>query len=277
MSALAQAALAISVVLSALGAVVLCILVVLYGFTPPGEEPAGAAARRLLLTRIGHAVAAVCFTATAILIAVVLAQPPRPEAPSAASVDARVPALGAGLEAQQSRLAQAEARLHDLEVSLHRETDRAAQAPEPAPEATVEPKPPAVPQRRVTAPRPAALRRLPAATGLATAPPARRFEPPPAPAATPAPPFDLEASALAARPGPTASAAPTTVSLAPSRRAPAEQPPRALAPPAPPRFDLRSKLREDWNTIRRGVESGEEDLRRALDDTRRNFRGLVGQ
>jgi len=102
-------------------------------------------------------------------------------------------------------------------------------------------------------------------------------EPPPAPAVTPAPPFDLEASALAAPSGRTVSAAPTTVSVAPPRRSPAESPPPAPAPPSPARFDLRSRLREDWHTIRRGVESGEEDFRRALDDTRRNFRSLVGR
>src|SRR5688572_25624835 len=129
MPALAPAALAAAVALSALGAVVLCILVVLYGFTPAGEEPPGSTARRLLVTRIGHAVAAVCFTATAILISVVLAQPARPAPTPAAPADARVPALDARLRDQDARLAGTEARLKDLEGSLRREAARPAPAP----------------------------------------------------------------------------------------------------------------------------------------------------
>jgi hypothetical protein len=145
MPALAPAALAISVVLSALGAVVLCVLVVLYGFTPADDEPPGAAVRRLLVARFGHVLAAVCFAATAALIAVVLAQP---RAPVVTAADARVPVLTTRLGEQASRLAQVEARLSDLETAMR----RAAAAP----------------------------RRPPAATSIASPPPARPIEPPPA-------------------------------------------------------------------------------------------------
>src|SRR2546428_9182311 len=77
MSPLAHTALAASIVLSALGAVVICLLTAMFGFTPPSEEPPAQATRRLFLTRVGHAVAAACFAGTAILLAVVLGQPAR--------------------------------------------------------------------------------------------------------------------------------------------------------------------------------------------------------
>jgi hypothetical protein len=54
-------------------------------------------------------------------------------------------------------------------------------------------------------------------------------------------------------------------------------PPGPTPPALPSRFDLRTRLRDDWNTIRRRFESGEDDFWQAMDDTRRNFRGLVGE
>jgi hypothetical protein len=39
MPSLGQAALAASIVISALGAIVICLLTAAFGFTPPGEEP----------------------------------------------------------------------------------------------------------------------------------------------------------------------------------------------------------------------------------------------
>jgi len=112
MPPLAHAALAGSIVLSALGAVVICVLTVLYGFTPLGEEPAGQANRRTLLTRIGHAVAAAGFAGTAILLAVVLAQIPA----ATPSADPRVPALAARLDVQVSRLQGMEQRSEERRV-----------------------------------------------------------------------------------------------------------------------------------------------------------------
>src|SRR5688572_132688 len=305
MPALAPAALAISVVLSALGAVVLCALVVLYGFTPAGEEPPGTAARRLLLTRIGHAVAAVCFTATAILIAIVLAQPPRPAALPAAPAAARVPVLDARLKDQEARLAGTEARLRDLEGSLRREAAR----PEPAPPAPVvetpAPKRPApsarvAPPARVAPKQPAAsstplvrvepppvlvIPAAPAASPRTAAPappppaPVVIVEPAPGAAVTPAPPaVDVEVAALGTHAVRAPAVAP--VSVPPSRPAavgatPATPPPATPPPAASSGFELRRKLREDWSAIRRGIESGERDFWRAVDETKRNFRSLV--
>jgi hypothetical protein len=41
--------------------------------------------------------------------------------------------------------------------------------------------------------------------------------------------------------------------------------PRAASPSSPPGADFSSKLRDDWRTIRRGVETAGDDFRRAID------------
>ena len=122
--------LAAAVTASALGAVVLCALVVLYSFTPADDDTPEKATRRVFLTRGGHAVAAACFAATAILIAVVLVHPaaPPPQAVAPAP-DPRVAALRDDLAGQESRLGETQARLQQLEEALRR---RAAEAPAPA-------------------------------------------------------------------------------------------------------------------------------------------------
>ena len=148
MSPLAHTALAASIVLSALGAVVICLLTAMFGFTPPSEEPPAQATRRLFLTRVGHAVAAACFAGTAILLAVVLGQPARTT--SAAGGDARVPGLASKLDAHMERLEGVERRMKESEHTLERLeaeiSDATAQriAPEPSP---------AVPTKAVERPR----------------------------------------------------------------------------------------------------------------------------
>jgi hypothetical protein len=61
----------------------------------------------------------------------------------------------------------------------------------------------------------------------------------------------------------------------PVAAAPRPAPPEAAASPArpPPRpsFDLRSKLREDWREIRRGIDSAGDDFGRAVDGVKGNF------
>lgn len=74
MHLIAQYALTACVVASALGGVVLCLLLFLYGSAPPDEEPRGAVRRRMLVTRLGHTVAAACFAATAVLALIVLSR-----------------------------------------------------------------------------------------------------------------------------------------------------------------------------------------------------------
>src|SRR5256885_10583829 len=109
MSPLAHTALAASIVLSALGAVVICLLTAVYGFAPPDGEPPSRATRRLFLTHVGHVVAAACFAGTAILLAVALGQPAR--STSSAAGDARVPALASKLDAHMQRLEGVERRM----------------------------------------------------------------------------------------------------------------------------------------------------------------------
>ena len=113
MPQLAHGALAAALILSALGAVLVCVMVILFGFTGPDDEPPLKTARRLMFTRIGHALATTCFAATAILIAMVLlrsgrATPLPVPAPSPVVHDARVPEIGERVDQQTSRVAALE-------------------------------------------------------------------------------------------------------------------------------------------------------------------------
>jgi hypothetical protein len=72
MQPLAQSLLTGSVVASAPGGLVLCLIVVRYGFPAPEDEAPEEAQRRLSLTRLGHAVAAFCFAVTVLLTSVAL-------------------------------------------------------------------------------------------------------------------------------------------------------------------------------------------------------------
>jgi hypothetical protein len=87
----------------------------------------------------------------------------------------------------------------------------------------------------------------------------------------------VEAAALGT-PAARTPAPPAPAASVPDPRPPAS--PEKAAPaaaPAPERgFDLRGKLQQDWNTIRREFESGEVDVRRALDHAWRRVRRLLG-
>jgi len=288
MPAFAPAALATAVALSALGAVALCGLVVLYGFTPAGEEPPGQTARRLLITRVGHALAAACFTSTAILIAAVLVRPAPASTPAPVTVpDARVPALGAQVAGQETRLTETEVRLQALEDAMRR---RAPEVP-PAVAPRVAPQPPAPPPRtsavvKPLAPRPAETKVVeppaPAAEVVASrvVEPAAHGTSPASPSpGTPTPPTTWVPSSppppVITSPAPTPSSAHVPPSSPPVAAAPRPAPPEASASPARPAprqsFDLWSKLREDWREIRRGLDSTGDDFRRAIDSVKRNF------
>jgi len=91
------AALVACILVSALGALVMCLLVLRYGFTPVGDTEPARANRQLLATRLGHAVAGVCFAATAILAAVVVGQPAPPVAAPVPAPDPRTAAQLAAL------------------------------------------------------------------------------------------------------------------------------------------------------------------------------------
>jgi hypothetical protein len=277
MPPLAHAALAASIVLSALGAIVICVLTVLYGFTPPGDEPPGQAHRRALLIRIGHAAAAACFAGTAIMLAVVLAQVSAAVAPTA---DPRVPALAAKLDMHVTRLQGMEQRMKDSEQTLERVETQLTEVstrrmPEPsAAPAVLRPRSaaPAAPtpiaakpaERRVVVVTPPRAAVRPASvpvpsTPVATVPPA-----PPASAVPPAvtaPSADSGAVLKDVPDQPPAAPAPVTAPMT-AARAPAPAP-RSLEL-APPRKDFSAKLRDDWSAIRRGWQNAGDDLKRAI-------------
>jgi len=286
MPPLAYTALTASIVLSALGAVVICLLTAFYGFTPEGEESPARASRRALLTRVGHAVAAGCFAATAILLAIVIGQPVR--STSAPVPDGRVPALDAKIDAQTQRLHGVEQRMKDSEHTLERlemevsEVAARRMGPEAAvtePPAKIEDKPisasksaprsrtvtaakPAAPPAPKPAERPATVTpaERPATVTLPVERPASASAPPPAAVApterafAPKPQDDPAAS-----PGPPAAApAPAPVAPTPAPSAPGRSSESAAG------NDVRSKFQNDWRAIQRGWDRAADDLRRAL-------------
>ncbi len=109
----AQYALTGSVVASAVGGIVLCLLIVRYGFGPPDDEAPAAARRRLFFTRLGHSLAAVCFAVTALLSVTALAPRAAGTAPGdmparladeIRTLEARIQALEAGIGRLQGTL-----------------------------------------------------------------------------------------------------------------------------------------------------------------------------
>jgi len=285
MPPLAYTALTASIVLSALGAVVICLLTAFYGFTPEGEESPARSSRRALLTRVGHAVAAGCFAATAILLAVVIGQPVR--STSVPAPDGRVPALDAKIDAQTQRLHGVEQRMKDSEHTLERlemEVSEVA-ARRMGPEAAVTEPPAKIADKPVPAPKNAPRSRATVTAAKPPAPPAPKpadraitvtpAERPatverPAPSTAPPPPVPVPTErAFAPKPQdePAASPGPPPAAQAP---APAPAAP-APAPSAPARSsesaagnDVRSKFQNDWRAIQRGWDRAADDLRRAL-------------
>src|SRR3989442_3692282 len=71
-AALAQYALPGIIVVSALGAFIMCLQVFRYGFTAGGDEDLDDAPHRLFVTRFAHALAALCFASAAMLAVLAL-------------------------------------------------------------------------------------------------------------------------------------------------------------------------------------------------------------
>ncbi|HUF93413.1 MAG TPA: hypothetical protein VMR23_13610, partial [Candidatus Limnocylindria bacterium] len=229
----------------------------------PDELPS-AAARRVLITRLGHALAGTCFATAAILAVVTLADlsgvaPPPAIAYDRFATDERIARLASRVGAAESRLQRADERVRRVEARLSAADDvrtaspvreRAARprvaAPPPSPR--VEP--------RVAAPAP----RKPVA-------PAARVNPPPVLAeprvAAPLPPPAVRAPA------------PQASGLAEARVVAPVSP--KLARPAlsksPPPDDLGSRLRRDWETVKRGFTTAGTDFRAAVDEQARELRG----
>jgi hypothetical protein len=126
MHALAQSAglwaLPAVILTSALGALLMCLLVFRYGFPGADEAPPSAAeaSRRLLLTRFGHAAAGVCFAISAILGLVALVERARATTPAEG--------LRSELATLRDRLAGLEARLGPVESRLGAVASRAGGA-----------------------------------------------------------------------------------------------------------------------------------------------------
>jgi hypothetical protein len=231
MQTFAQLALPATIVASALGAVVLCVVLLLYGFKNEPDDDRSPAAR-LLVIRLGHAVAAGCFAAALMFSTVALTEQRRVIAEAAAPRPApasaeRLHQLAAHVDTLAQRLAAAELRLGDVE------TARLAAAP-----GAVAPPVPEV--RRVSrAPKVASV-------------PARL-----APAAT-----TSEASAAPPR---------EPVEAAGVRRA-SSVPMAASATGDPSRDDFGATVRENWQAMKEGFRQAGRDIHAGFADFGRRIK-----
>ncbi len=112
MQTFAHYALPAAIVASALGAVVFCIVLLLYGFATVADDEPRFPSRRLFVIRIGHALAATCFAAVVILTtvaflderrAVVLPESGTPRSSDEDALEARINVLEQRLEAAEKR------------------------------------------------------------------------------------------------------------------------------------------------------------------------------
>lgn len=113
MASLAHYALPGIIVLASAGAFLMCLLVIRYGFTPLEEDPEDAG-RRLFLTRLGHAAAAVCFAGAALLAAAAVSARGAPAPVAARGADADT------LDEVQARLGEQAREIARLTEALHR-------------------------------------------------------------------------------------------------------------------------------------------------------------
>jgi hypothetical protein len=243
---------------SALGALIMCLLVLRDGFAPTNSE-SGPTDRDVLITRLGHAAAGVCFATTAIVATVLLARTPapRPMAATAPELSVRLAAvdrdrerlgeqirvlgsavqtlrdevgvMGGGvqgvrarLDAAESRVAQAEAAVAKAEAAVAK-TDaalkRVAEDVEKAARVRYVERP--APARPATAAVRETTVPAPPAREIAAAPPARR------------PSTEVERSHDSARTPATETApAPVAPSPAPVATTPPKPAPAAALAPA---------------------------------------------
>jgi hypothetical protein len=123
MHSIAHDGLGVSIITSALGAFLLCLLVFRYGFSPADDESPEQRSRRQFVTRLGHAAGAVCFAITAGLAAVALGVSDRSSAEAPAALAAPSPELRV-LRTENQRLGETVhtlgARLTEPEAALQR-------------------------------------------------------------------------------------------------------------------------------------------------------------
>jgi len=202
------------VIVSLVGALVMCLLALRYAVPPDTDQDAEDFNHRLFVLRFGHAVAAFCFAVAAVLA--VIAFKARPETMVAASVTttssgdevARVRSEVQGLEGvlrQQLRTLEARLMAVESEAAASQERSRIAAATPPPTAPPTSPE-----QSRVTLPAPP----TPESSRItATAPrPSRESSRVPPPAPSPQP----ESSRTTAAPPPPRPSPPPAVSSAPS-------------------------------------------------------------
>ena len=114
MAGLARYALPGIIVLTSVGAFLMCLLVIRYGFAGREMEVDDEEARRLVMTRIGHAVAAVCVAGAALLAVVALPASTRPSSPLVAEQAPAPPAPTAAPTAALDEQTREIARLRDV-------------------------------------------------------------------------------------------------------------------------------------------------------------------
>jgi hypothetical protein len=116
-------------VAGALGAIVLCVVLLLYGFGSTADDEPRFASRRLFVIRIGHALAASCFAVVVMLTSVAFFGERRAVAPSGGDIetlDARMSALEQRLQAGETRPAETREQPVAIESTS---TDPAATTP----------------------------------------------------------------------------------------------------------------------------------------------------
>ena len=271
---------------SALGALVMCLLVLRDGFSPISADPARAD-HDVLITRLGHAVAGACFATTAVLATVLVARNPAPVpvhqmterigalererralgeqvsglATSMHGLQGRVDAATGDLQSMRLRLDQAESRfvkaenglakteagLSKVEAGLKRLSEEVAQANARA---------------RQQVERPVAVKPT-------AAPPRENVVParPPQRRADAERPHESASQATAEAVSPPPATAPTPAPKAAAVAASAHKPAPPAAASAPK--DLRDqsvadKVRKDWATIRKGFSTAGDEISNAL-------------
>ena len=271
---------------SALGALVMCLLVLRDGFSPISADPARAD-HDVLITRLGHAVAGACFATTAVLATVLVARNPAPVpvhqmterigalererralgeqvsglATSMHGLQERVDAANGDLQSMRLRLDQAESRfvkaenglakteagLSKVEAGLKRLSEEVAQANARA---------------RQQVERPVAVKPT-------AAPPRENVVParPPQRRADAERPHVSASQATAEAVSPPPATAPAPGPKAAAVAASAHKPAPSAAASAPQ--DLRDqsvtdKVRKDWATIRKGFSTAGDEISNAL-------------
>jgi len=120
MGGVTQYALPGIIVLTSVGAFLMCLLVIRYGFGSREIDVDDDEARRLAMTRIGHAVAAVCFAGAALLAVVALAArtPSRPQPTAQAPTPPAATVPAAALDDQAREIARLRDALHQTQLDM---------------------------------------------------------------------------------------------------------------------------------------------------------------